>query len=256
MFIGVQASSIHLRVPGSMYLKHAFPTLFLHCSPAIIKFGAVPFVDHTSVDEPPPLLVAVHSPPGVGKSTLIRCLVKHYTRQSVGELRGPVTVVASKKRRLTFIECPNDLCGMIDVAKTADLVLLMIDGEFGFEMETFEFLMLLQQHGMPKVIGVLNHLDAFKDSKKLKKVKTGLKHRFEAEVSHGAKLFYLSSIRYGKYLKREVMNLARFISVAKTRPLSWRLTHPYFIADRFEVRAHRLCLLHYMYTARTLHKLS
>lgn len=37
------------------------------------------------------------------------------------------------------------------------------------------------------------------------------------------------------YLKREVLNLARFISVMKTRPLAWRLAHPYLVADRFEV---------------------
>ena len=33
---------------------------------------------------------------------------------------------------------------MVDAAKYADLVLLMVDGGFGFEMETFEFLNLLQ----------------------------------------------------------------------------------------------------------------
>ena len=33
---------------------------------------------------------------------------------------------------------------MLDAAKYADLVLLLIDGSFGFEMETFEFLNLLQ----------------------------------------------------------------------------------------------------------------
>lgn len=33
---------------------------------------------------------------------------------------------------------------MIDAAKFADLVLLLIDASFGFEMETFEFLNLLQ----------------------------------------------------------------------------------------------------------------
>lgn len=32
----------------------------------------------------------------------------------------------------------------MDAAKAADLVLLMIDGSFGLEMETFEFLNLLQ----------------------------------------------------------------------------------------------------------------
>lgn len=80
----------------------------------------------------------------VGKSTLIKCLVRHYTRQTVNELKGPVTVIAGKKRRLTFVECPSDVNGMIDAAKFADLVLLCVDGSFGFEMETFEFLNLLQ----------------------------------------------------------------------------------------------------------------
>jgi hypothetical protein len=39
-----------------------------------------------------------------------------------------------KHRRLTFIECNNDLNSMIDIAKIADLVLLTIDASFGFEM--------------------------------------------------------------------------------------------------------------------------
>jgi len=50
------------------------------------------------------------------------------------DIRGPVTVVTGKARRLTIIECPNDLGAMVDVAKIADLVLLMIDGSFGLEM--------------------------------------------------------------------------------------------------------------------------
>ena len=51
---------------------------------------------------------------------------------------------------------------MIDVAKIADLCLLMINAKHGFQMETFEFLNLLQTHGMPRVLGVLTHLDTFK----------------------------------------------------------------------------------------------
>lgn len=44
----------------------------------------------------------------------------------------------------TLLAAMQDLNGMIDAAKYADLVLLMIDGGFGFEMETFEFLNILQ----------------------------------------------------------------------------------------------------------------
>lgn len=80
----------------------------------------------------------------VGKTTLIKGLVKHFTKQNINDPRGPITLVAGKKRRITLLECPPDLPGMMDAAKAADLVLLLIDGSFGFEMETFEFLNLLQ----------------------------------------------------------------------------------------------------------------
>lgn len=39
-----------------------------------------------------------------------------------------------KQQRLTFVECPNDLTAMADVAKVADIALLVIDASFGFEM--------------------------------------------------------------------------------------------------------------------------
>lgn len=38
-------------------------------------------------------------------------------------------------------------------------VLLLVDASYGFEMEHFEFLNICQAHGMPKIMGVLNHLD-------------------------------------------------------------------------------------------------
>ena len=96
---------------------------------------------------PPPYIVAVVGPPGVGKSTLIQSLVKQWTKQNIGAVLGPITVVTSKKRRLTFIECPNDMNAMCDLSKVADLVLLLVDGSFGFQMETFEFLNMCQVRG-------------------------------------------------------------------------------------------------------------
>ena len=43
----------------------------------------------------------------------------------------------------------------------------------------------MQVHGFPKVMGVLTHLDSFKDNKRLKKTKKVLKHRFWAEIYQG-----------------------------------------------------------------------
>lgn len=94
----------------------------------------VPLVDRTPDDQPPPTVVAVVGPPGVGKTTLMKSLIRRYTKQTLNQIQGPVTVVSGKKKRITFVECNNDLNSMIDVAKVADLVLLMIDGSYGFEM--------------------------------------------------------------------------------------------------------------------------
>ncbi|TPX32892.1 hypothetical protein SmJEL517_g04088 [Synchytrium microbalum] len=193
----------------------------------------VPLIDRTPA-EPPPVIVAVVGPSGSGKTTLIQSLVKRFTNHNLNDIKGPITVVSGKKRRLTFIECNNDLNSMIDVAKIADLVLLLIDASFGFEMETFEFLNIIQVHGFPRVMGVLTHLDKFRHNKTLKNTKKKLKHRFWTEIYQGAKLFYLSGLIHGRYPKQEILNLSRFISVMKFRPLIWRNSHPYVIADRVE----------------------
>ncbi|KAJ0400739.1 hypothetical protein P43SY_005460 [Pythium insidiosum] len=189
-------------------------------------------------ETPPPISVVVMGPPGSGKSTLIRSLVKRYTRHNMVEIKGPVTVISGKDRRITFIECPNDLNAMIDLAKIADLVLLLIDASFGFEMETFEFLNILQVVGFPKVMGILTHLDRFKKNKSLRKTKKRLKNRFWTEIYQGAKLFYFSGITANKYPKGEIHNLSLYIQRLKFRPLTWRNSHPYLIADRFEDVTH------------------
>ncbi|RYY31235.1 hypothetical protein EON62_06485, partial [archaeon] len=199
--------------------------------------------------------------------TPLQSLVKRYTRHNLNDVKGPITVVTNKNRRVTFFECPNDLNAMIDLAKIADLALLTIDGSFGFEMETFEFLNIMQTHGFPKVMGVLTHLDHFRDNKRLRRTKKvrcrvaalprgmlalrhscthstwprrlprmlqDLKARFWAELYDGAKLFYLSGVSNGSYNKTEIHNLSLYISRIKFRPLVWRNTHSYVLADRME----------------------
>lgn len=200
----------------------------------------VPQKDRRAQDvlDSPPSVVVVMGPPQVGKSTLIRSLVKMYTNHNLTTVTGPITVVSGKKKRITFLECPNDTAAMLDCAKIADLVLLCVDAKFGFEMETFEFLNILQTHGFPKVMGVFTHLDQFRTAKNLRSTKKLLKHRFWTEIYEGAKMFYFSGIINGKYMKNEVNQLKLFISRAKYRPLVWRNTHPYVLVDRYEDITH------------------
>jgi ribosome biogenesis protein BMS1 len=81
----------------------------------------IPLPDR-SVTEPPPIVVGIVGPPKVGKTTLLHCIVRNYTKQKLTHVQGPVTIVAGKKRRLTLIEVDNNLGNMIDIAKVADLV--------------------------------------------------------------------------------------------------------------------------------------
>jgi ribosome biogenesis protein BMS1 len=104
----------------------------------------VPLVDRSNLAQPPPIVVAVVGPPKVGKTSLIRSLVKKYTNHNLQDIRGPITVVSGKKQRITFFECANDLSSMVDIAKVADLVLLMIDASFGFEMVKRELRRLIR----------------------------------------------------------------------------------------------------------------
>ena len=53
----------------------------------------IPLVDRTPID-PPPVIVAVVGPPKVGKTTLIRSLIKNFTRERISDIKGPVTVVS------------------------------------------------------------------------------------------------------------------------------------------------------------------
>ncbi|OAA47755.1 Ribosome biogenesis protein BMS1/TSR1 [Metarhizium rileyi] len=199
----------------------------------------VPLVDRLP-NEAPPRLVAIVGPPGVGKTTLLKSMVRRYAKETISDPQGPITVVTSKKQRLTFIECPNQMEAMVDIAKVADIVLLMIDGNYGFEMETMEFLNVLAATGMPgNVFGILTHLDLFRKPQALKDAKKRLKRRLWTELYQGAHLFYLSGVMNGRYPDREIHNLSRFVSVMKNpRPLVWRNNHPYSIVDSFRDVTH------------------
>ncbi|KAI3861926.1 hypothetical protein MKX03_004434 [Papaver bracteatum] len=156
-----------------------------------------------SEEERPPYLIVVHGPPKVGKTLLIKCLVDFYTEGSHTDMAGLIRIIAGIfiycfiLNYSPFVECPNNVNGMIDAAKYADVVVFLIDAGYKFEMETFEFLELLKVHGMPKVMGVLTYLDSFKREDVLAKTRQSLLDQFQTQICKGAKLFCLSGLHNG-----------------------------------------------------------
>ena len=70
----------------------------------------------------------------------------------------------------------------------------MVDAKQGFEMEVFEFFNICQAIGFPRCMGVLNHLDLYKDSKTVRKRKKQLKSRFEVELYKVVKIIFEKNI--------------------------------------------------------------
>lgn len=56
-------------------------------------------------------------------------------------------------------------------------------------------------------MGVLTHLDFFKENKQKRNNRKILKKRFAQEVGEGYKLFYLSGIKNGHYIRNDVFHI-------------------------------------------------
>ena len=170
-----------------------------------------------------------------GKTTLIKSLVKYYTNQNITSFKGSITVRNSKNQRLTFIECPNDISSLDDCSKIVDVAILLIDARVGFEMETFEFISLLKNHGFTQIMGVITHMDDFKKNKSLSKYKKQIKKRFIKDATDKSKLFYLFGIKNNLYIKLQLHTMARYLKVIKPSQPGFRINHPYVFCDRYDL---------------------
>ena len=189
---------------------------------------------YTEVDEPP-LIIMIQGGHTSGKTTLIKSLVKYYTNQNITSFKGSITVRNSKNQRLTFIECPNDISSLDDCSKIVDVAILLIDARVGFEMETFEFISLLKNHGFTQIVGVITHMDDFRQNKSLSKYKKQIKKRFIKDATDRSKLFYLFGIKNNLYIKLQLHTLARYLKVIKPNQPGFRINNPYIFCDRYDI---------------------
>lgn len=79
----------------------------------------LPEVDRTPL-EPPPVVVALVGPAKVGKSLLMRSLIKNFTRQKLTDIRGPVTIVSGLSSNKEFLSSVS--CAISSRTKTSNYV--------------------------------------------------------------------------------------------------------------------------------------
>lgn len=88
-------------------------------------------------------------------------------------------------------------------------------------------------------MGVLTHLDFFKENKQLRKTKKKFKKKFQFEVGGNNKLFSISKFSNGTYDKLETAKVARYIGTSNPPSIFWRLNHPYILVDRWQTAEDR-----------------
>lgn len=64
------------------------------------------------VDDEPPKLVVIQGPPGSGKTTLIKSLVRHYTKQTIVDPKGSRGVTDRPDHRQDRQEAENHFTGV------------------------------------------------------------------------------------------------------------------------------------------------
>lgn len=177
----------------------------------------------------PPAFITVVGSKNSGKSSIIKSLIKKFTKHSIEISKGPITLTAGRDKRITLFECNDDIHQFVDSAKVSDMVIFVIDTTVGLECTTFEYISLLMSHGLPKVMFVVTHTDKNNDKKLFKKIKK----QIYDEVCDGLKFFYLA-MKDGKYNDSEILNMARAINNMKYRPLEWKCTHPHIVIDKID----------------------
>ncbi|ELA47740.1 hypothetical protein VCUG_00822 [Vavraia culicis subsp. floridensis] len=156
----------------------------------------------------------------IGPSVLCTNLLRSITTilyKKSKNVDGPVTLRTSKTRRATFIKVENDIMEMVDAAKISDLAILVVDGDKGVQREQIEFITLLSAFGMPRMLVHVTVDD--KSGVNINKIVKDIKKVVWREIAPGIKVI------------TNVKILVNCIAVFKNRPLSFKCSNSYIVAD-------------------------
>jgi len=134
------------------------------------------------------------------------------------------------KQRATFVEAPRDLLAMLDVCKTADLMLCVFGPEVSLERPCFDepgykALTALKMQGIPSVVGLMHGFPTLAP-KKVVDAKKLVQRYFQSE-------FINEKILCGD-TPEEAKSLVRVLGNVTPKPLKWRINRGYMLVDKAE----------------------
>ena len=183
-----------------------------------------------------PKIISIIGPKKSGKTTLIRTIGYFFNKNHFKYKKGPFLIFNKNNEDFILIESPLDILSLSNLTKISDIIILVIDGFFGLELETFETISLINSNGTPRVFCVLTNLDLYTNWKNLKKAKKRIKNRLKKELGNQIKVFYLSGMSFNqKYLLREISNITRYFCLTKTCPSLMQTKTAYFLCTKLMV---------------------
>lgn len=178
---------------------------------------------------PPKIVGIVSMGPGLSSEEIFEDL------KSEGELCGGEHDAKSRiastvsygtwKQRITLVKASRTVQSVLDVAKIADLLVLVVPSE-GVDDLGEQFISLLKAQGLPAVIGVTKGLSSLQVKNKKEK-KRDLRKWFSSQFVDEPKLLPMDN-------KQEIVQVIRFLSSTKLKTIAWREVRPYLFADNIQ----------------------
>ena len=165
-------------------------------------------------------VISIVGPRKSGKTTFINSLANSIQSEQRLMVKQYMSLITKNGRKFLFIESTSDTLDLLNLSKISDIVVFMVDGYFGLELETFEFINFIRNDKKKRIFFIITHLDLFKNWKSLKKTKKKLKDRLDKETQNG-KIFFISGVNIqGFYYPKEIENVNRFLFIEEIEKFS------------------------------------
>jgi pre-rRNA-processing protein TSR1 len=129
------------------------------------------------------------------------------------------------KQRISVFEVQREIRTVLDAAKVADIIVLVVDAETGID-ESGKFLLnLIKGQGMPSSLVILQNLE--KLGKHKNDVKKNIMKWIHGELPEEPRIVPFDS-------DKDVKQLSRWISEQTAKSIQWREKRPYMLIENYE----------------------